>query len=393
DGVRVGAGLLVGRPDLLPYLVVLSDGADTVSSASAPDAFGFARSAQAGVFSIAITGSGESDVPALRSLGQHFRIFYPAHLQEQRHPEHELEKALSDGRYQEEGWRIRKDGSHFWAHVTITAIFDETGEHFGFAKVTRDVTERRLADQGRDEFEKALADANASLESVNLKLTQAADDQSQFIAVTAHELRNPAAVLGGSAQTLANHWGDLTAEERSALLVGMTSSADRLHHLLSDLLTASSLEANSLKLSTTQIPLSRLLKSATDAARATHARAQIVVEPHPDIEVQADPIRLAQAVDNLIVNALSHGAEPVRIAVSADELMAEIRIRDAGQGVDPELLPRLFDRFATGARTTGTGLGLFIVRELARAHGGDAYYEVASDEHPSGAFVLTVPVA
>ena len=329
---------------------------------------------------------------AAEILGQHFRIFYPPEKQEQRHPEHELENALRDGRYQEEGWRVRKDGTRFWANVIITAMFDEAGEHLGFAKVTRDVTERRLADQSRDEVQRALTNANASLESVNLRLTQAADDQSQFLAVTAHELRNPAAVLGGSAQTLANHWSDLTADERGGLLLGMTKSADRLHHLLSDLLTASSLEANSLKLAPEPVILSELLRAATDAARATHASARIVVEPHADLEVLADPIRLSQAVDNLIINALSHGAEPVRIGVIADDSMARIRFRDAGKGVDPALRPRLFERFATGDTFEGTGLGLFIVRELARAHGGDAYYEPTSEDEPSGAFVLTVPM-
>ncbi len=326
-------------------------------------------------------------------VGQHFRIFYTRDKQREKHPERELEQALRDGRYQEEGWRVRKDGTQFWANVIITAMFDESGQHRGFAKVTRDVTERRLADQQRDEVQRALAEANESLASVNLRLTQAAEDQSQFLAVTAHELRNPAAVLGGSAQTLTNHWSDLTEEERDGLLHGMTTSADRLHHLLSDLLTASSLEADSLKLAIKPTVLSGVLKSASEAARATQASARIVVSSHDDIEVLADPIRLAQAVDNLIANALSHGAEPVRIDVGVRDSMAELRFRDGGKGVDPELRGRLFERFATGDGRAGTGLGLFIVRELARAHGGEAYYESATDEHPSGAFVLTMPLA
>lgn len=325
-------------------------------------------------------------------VGQHFRIFYTPDKQSEKHPERELEFALRDGRYQEEGWRVRKDGTQFWANVTITAVFDDAGEHIGFAKVTRDVSERRMADQSRDEAERALADANVSLESVNLKLTQAVDDQSQFLAVTAHELRNPAAVLGGSAQTLANHWNDLSPEDRAGLLLGMTTSADRLHQLLSDLLTASSLEANSLKLSTCPTSLSAILTTAINAARATHATAQILIEPHVDVEVQADPIRLAQAVDNLLANALAHGAEPVRIDVEVDDSMVRIRFRDSGRGVDPALQPRLFERFATGDRAGGTGLGLFIVRELARAHQGDAFYEEVSGAHPSGAFVLTIPI-
>jgi PAS domain S-box-containing protein len=325
-------------------------------------------------------------------VGQHFRVFYTPDKQAERHPEHELELALRDGRYQEEGWRVRKDGSQFWANVIITAIYGESGEHIGFGKVTRDVTERRLADQNRDDVETALAMANVSLESANRKLTQAVTDQSQFLAVTAHELRNPTAVLGGSAQTLAKHWNDLTVDERESLLGGMATSADRLHHLLSDLLTASSIEAKSLTLSLRPMLLSEVLKAAADAARATYPEARIHVEPDTDVEVLADPIRLAQAVDNLIVNAVVHGARPVRITVEVEGSMAHIRFRDAGRGVDPGLQPRLFERFATGD-SVGTGLGLFIVRELARAHGGEAHYETASEEHPAGAFVLSIPTA
>jgi PAS domain S-box-containing protein len=71
-------------------------------------------------------------------IGQHFRVFYPPEVRARRHPEHELEMALRDGHYEEEGWRIRKDGSRFWANVLITAVFNAAGEHVGFAKVTRD---------------------------------------------------------------------------------------------------------------------------------------------------------------------------------------------------------------------------------------------------------------
>ncbi len=82
---------------------------------------------------------------AAEAVGRHFRMFYPAEQQESRHPEHELEVALAVGHYTEEGLRVRQDGSTFWAHVTITAVFDRSGRHVGFGKVTRDVTEQRAA--------------------------------------------------------------------------------------------------------------------------------------------------------------------------------------------------------------------------------------------------------
>lgn len=326
-------------------------------------------------------------------LGKHFRIFYTPDKQNANHPEYELESALRNGRYQEEGWRVRQDGTQFWANVTISAIFDESGQHLGFGKVTRDVTERRLADQKRDDAEAELAEANASLDSLNRRLARAIEDQSQFLAVTAHELRNPAAVLGGSAQTLANHWHELTADERERLLGGMTDSAVRLHRLLSDLLTVSSLESKSLRLAVVPSQLSGILETAVNAMSATDPDAKIIIEPHAEIDLQADPLRLAQAVDNLLINALAHGSPPIFIQAVVEDTMAVIRFVDSGAGVDAALQPKLFERFTAGDNVMSTGLGLFIVRELARAHGGDAYYEQPSPERPAGAFVLCIPLA
>ena len=161
-------------------------------------------------------------------IGQHFRVFYPPEVQQRRHPEHELEVALREGHYEEEGWRIRKDGSRFWASVLITAVFNAAGEHVGFAKVTRDTTRRRWLEQEREQAVEALALANEELEALNRRLDKAADDQAKFLAVTAHELRTPIGVLGGSADTLARHWKQLTEEERDELFEAMSGSATRL---------------------------------------------------------------------------------------------------------------------------------------------------------------------
>ena len=90
-------------------------------------------------------------------IGQHFRVFYPPELQARRHPEHELELALREGHYEEEGWRLRKDGSRFWATVLITAVYDADGRHIGFAKVTRDTSQRRRLEQEREQAVEALA--------------------------------------------------------------------------------------------------------------------------------------------------------------------------------------------------------------------------------------------
>jgi PAS domain S-box-containing protein len=324
-------------------------------------------------------------------IGQHFRVFYPPEQQESRHPEHELQLALRDGHYEEEGWRVRKDGTRFWANVVITAVFTPAGEHIGFAKVTRDNSERRRLEQEREEAALALAEANTELASLNERLRRAADEQKEFLAVTAHELRTPVGVLAGAAELLGKHWEQLTEIERAEQLDAMDTSTARLRRLLADLLTASRLEASALELSSEAVPVAEIVNDAVSTVRRSNEGADIVVDELPDAVVQADGDRLSQAVDNLLINALKHGTPPVRVGVRVADRHVEIRVSDDGTGVAAPMRPRLFDRFATGRNRGGTGLGLYIVRELARAQGGTAYYESPTPEHPSGVFVLRMP--
>jgi PAS domain S-box-containing protein len=323
--------------------------------------------------------------PAEEIIGQHFRVFYPPEQQTARHPEHELELALRDGRYEEEGWRVRKDGTRFWANVVITAVHDEHNELVGFAKVTRDTSERRAMLQEQERAAVALAEANAQLQL-------AAEDQAHFLAVTAHELRTPVGVLSGTADTLAAHWAELDDAERSELLEGMTSSSTRLRRLLTDLLTASRLQASALELTREPVDAGALVAACAAAARRADPDADVVAESEPGLVVEGDRDRLAQAVDNLIGNALRHGVPPVRVTARGAGPDVEIEVADTGPGIAEGMRPRLFDRFATGRTRGGTGLGLYIVRQLARSHDGEATYRPPT-EGRGGAFVLTLPRA
>ena len=306
-------------------------------------------------------------------VGRHFRTFYPAEVSAARHPEHELEIAIREGHYEEEGWRIRKDGTRFWANVLITAIHDGDGRHVGFAKVTRDNSERR---------------------EMLAALQQAADDQAHFLAVTAHELRTPVGVLAGTAEMLQEHWAALADDERAELLGGMATSATRLRRLLTDLLTASRLQSSALELSHEPVDVLRVAEVAVATELRLHPEAEIVLTGEEGGLVVGDADRLAQALDNLVENALRHGRGPVHVAVSRVDGTVEVAVSDAGSGVPDEMRERLFDRFATGRSRGGTGLGLYIVRQLARSHGGDASYRPpAAGETGSGAFVVSLPLA
>jgi PAS domain S-box-containing protein len=321
-------------------------------------------------------------------VGRHFRTFYPPEQQAAKHPEHELELALRDGVYEEEGWRVRKDGSRFWAHVTITTVRDETGRHIGFAKVTRDHTERMQLLEQQGEYALALADANAELEQANQELAAAAEEQARFLAVTAHELRSPIGVLGMSARMLAESWDGLEASERAELLGGMQSSAVRLQRLLNDLLVTARLQAATLDLDVQELDLAETLELVLRRLRITHPDVVIEAELPDGLTVRADGDRLAQMLDNLVTNAAVHGESPIRVSGREVDGRVELHVSDAGGGVGEDLRGRLFERFAARGGMRSTGLGLHIVRELARAQDGDASYRPEDNT-----FVVVLPSA
>ena len=307
--------------------------------------------------------------PANEIVGRHFRVFYVPEDQATRHPEENLETALRDGGYAEEGWRVRRDGTRFWASVVITPVYDEAGKHVGFAKVTRDQSQQREHEEERRAF---------------------IDQRIQLLAVTAHELYNPTAVIEGAAGALLRS-PHLSAEQRDELIVNIHASSDRLRRLAADLAMAARWGGETLPLRMEDVGLTEILVSA--AARLQVIRPDIDLQldlPPQDVVISADQGRLAQALDNLLDTAVRHGAPPFGLLGFVDGEIS-IRVTDGGRGIPSGLAPRLFQQFATSGSETGTGLGLFLVREIARRHGGEATYHPPADGRPS-TFEITLPL-
>jgi PAS domain S-box-containing protein len=304
-------------------------------------------------------------------VGRSFEAFYPEEDLTTGHPRRNLDTALREGSHSEEGWRVRKDGTRFWASVVISPVYDDAGHHVGFAKVTRDQTEQREHEDER---------------------RQLLEDRIHLLAVTAHELRTPTAVIDGSAGALHAGWDDLSATERDELLDGIRGSADRLRRLASDLGTASRVYGDTLELHPESLSLAGTLHGARRRGLAAGFDVRIDVEVSGEALVLADSVRLGQALDNLVDNAVRHGRPPIQLRGVVDEHHVRIRVSDHGPGVPAELEPSLFERFAVAGAAGRTGLGLYLVREIAHGHGGEVEYLPPTGGGPA-AFEISLPAA
>ena len=301
-------------------------------------------------------------------IGKNFRIFYPQAEQDAGHPEHNLEAARRTGAFTEEGWRVRRDGSRFWASVVISPVYDDGGRHLGFAKVTRDLTQQRIDAEERQ---------------------RVSDEQVHVLAVTAHELRNPTAVIDGSARMLMTEMDRLPADARDELLSAIRAGADRLRRLAMDLSSAAGPQGERPSLVFEKLSLARVLRQAVTRLETRQGNVPVDIDVPEDVTFSADSERLAQALDNLIDNALRHGAAPICLRGLADD-MVRIRVIDGGRGIPPDLESHVFQRFATAGVAGGTGLGLPLAREVARQHGGEATYHPPSGREPTY-FEISLP--
>ena len=327
---------------------------------------------------------------AAEAIGCHFSMFYGAEDIAAGKPQEELEVATREGRVEDEGWRYRKDGSRFWANVIITALRDENGTLVGFAKVTRDLTERRRAE------ERAIEDARrvATAELANRAKTE-------FLAAMSHELRTPLNAIGGYTELLAlGLRGPVTDEQRQDL-ERIRQSQQQLLAIINDLLNFSRIEAGQLVYRRDAVPAVEVLDrvSAMIEPQAAAKGIAFVREPcESDVVALADRTRAEQIILNLLSNAVKFTAAGGRIAVgcvaSGDRVM--FSVRDTGVGVPAEKREAIFEPFVQLGRSLssaheGVGLGLAISRDLARAMGGDLTLESATGV--GSTFTVALPAA
>jgi signal transduction histidine kinase len=218
--------------------------------------------------------------------------------------------------------------------------------------------------------------------------------REEFTSVVSHELRTPVAGLLGFLQTTVDHWDEMGDEERRRAVGRAQQNAERLQHLTAEVLDTTSLESGQAQFRTEAVDLREVVAQALDTARDANAgrRLELAVPADP-IPVEADPARIRQVVTNLLDNAMKSSAldAPVEVVVEAGD-QATVTVRDHGTGIAPEDRERIFQKYTRGRAglTRGSGLGLYLAREIVDAHGGRIWVD---DTDGAGATLrFTVPI-
>jgi PAS domain S-box-containing protein len=332
-------------------------------------------------------------------IGQHFRKFYPPEAIESGWPDHELRVATAEGRFIDEGWRVRKDGSRFWASVTITALRDDSGRLRGFAKLTRDLTERKRTEA----LEASGAEREAMLEAernARMLAQRSVRMKDEFLATLSHELRTPLNAILGWAQLLRASATAEPAEYQRGMEV-IERNARAQVRLIDDLLDLSRIMSGRFRLDVQQVALLDIVRGALDSiepsAQAKGVRLESVLDPKSVI-VAGDPARLQQVFWNLLSNAVKFTPKGGRIQVLLQRVNSHIEfsVSDTGIGIPASFLPHVFERFSQKDSSTqrefgGLGLGLAISKQLVDLHGGRIQAK-SPGEGQGATFVVTLPL-
>lgn len=307
-------------------------------------------------------------------MGRHFSAFYPPETRDTL-PAQMLERARTRGSAEDEGWRVRKDGSRFWANVVITALHDTDGTLRGFAKVTRDMTERRATE---DALRTAREDAIAANRA-----------KTELLSRTSHELRTPMNAILGFGQLLEIDADSFDASHRTAI-EQIAKAGRHLLSLINDLLDLSSIETGRTPPETQRLDLPEIMEEVRDLSAPIIAAAGLDFRfdpPPAGLFVLGDRRRVVQIILNLLANAAKYATTGnfVQLACRVQDGQVHILVQDDGPGVAPGDVPRLFtafERLGQQERTTieGTGIGLALSKSLVESMDGEIGYHATHDD-------------
>jgi PAS domain S-box-containing protein len=323
-------------------------------------------------------------------VGRPFDLFFSPEDRAAGRPRQELSVAAETGRAADENWLVRRDGTRFWASGVTTPLRDSGGKLRGYAKILRDLSERKRLEEALRFRAEELAESDRRKDA--------------FLAMLGHELRNPLAPIRNAAEVMRRHGtGDATMKWVHGVI---ERQANHLARLVDDLLDIARINQDKITLRREPVELSTVVRQAVETTRPqieARRHGLTVSLPEQPVWLEADPTRLAQVLANLLNNAAKYTDEGGRISLRAEQEPGTngspggvaVRVRDTGTGIAPELLPRVFDPFIQAdhslARTQGgLGIGLTLVRRLTEMHGGRV--EANSEGPGKGSeFVIHLP--
>jgi PAS domain S-box-containing protein len=309
-------------------------------------------------------------------LGLHISRFYP---EEGATPsaEEALAVAAREGHFREEGWRVRMDGSRFWADVTLTALRDRGGALRGFAKITHDMTERRAADE---EIRTLNAELEQRVRQRTAELAQALKELEAFSYSVSHDLRAPLRAIDGFSQALVGHGADRLDEQGRHYLDRIRAGARRMSELIDDLLLLARVSRSDLRRA--PLDVGQLAASTAAELRRRDPGRDVELRIAEGMNATGDRRLLTIALENLIGNAWKFTS---RLARARIEVGCEVQggetvyfVRDDGAGFDMAYADKLFGAFQRlheASEFEGTGIGLATAQRVIARHGGRIWAE------------------
>ncbi len=326
-------------------------------------------------------------------VGKHFSIFYLPEDREQRLPWKLLAAAETNGKAMQEGWRVRKNGTRFWGSIVITALHNDAGDIIGFSKVTRDLTDKKIAEDKINKYAAELEFQNRELE--------------QFAYAAAHDMKEPLRKIQFYNNYISENAGHLPEKMRD-FLHRSTNAAARMQRLIDDLLTYS--KASSFSQDLTLVNLNDIVNTVLLAHHESIERTGAVIECGQLPVIKAMPYQFNQLFENLIGNSLKYqhpGREPrIRIAASlvpgselkeikdVDGTYHKITVTDNGIGFDTSYSGKIFDLFQRlhdDPNYSGTGIGLAICKKIVQNHQG--FIMASSLPYQGAEFAVYIPGA
>jgi PAS domain S-box-containing protein len=330
-------------------------------------------------------------------LSKHFRIFYPPQDQENHLPEMLLKQGATYGKATHEGWRVRKDGTRFWGSIVITAIHNSSNEVIGFTKVTRDLTQRKIAeDQLKEQAEQLsiknqeLLKANKQIEESLRKISEANKELEKFAFIASHDLQEPVRKIATFFSRLCSLNEGSFNEQSHILKDKIITSTNRMNQLINNLLALSNLSE---KAALAPVDLNEVINYVLEdlEIKIEESGAQIKLQVLP-VVMGVTPY-LQQLFFNLIGNSLKFTQEVPVVEISSKTNGNKVRvyIKDNGIGIDKEYQNQIFETFRRlHARTDyeGSGLGLSICKRIIDIHEGEI--EVESEPGNGTTFTVTL---